>query len=183
MTNTAKKKFNRGDYVIGTWRDYIADCEKLNMDTSQDSILFPSNLYKAHQETIKKVKYKEDQELNAKIEARLKELSKLTFKQGECLIRPASSSKELIDEGNALTHCVGGYAKKYAEGKIDLFVLRKASNPDKPFYTVEINGKHITQVRGNKNCSPTKEVKLFIAEFEKEKLAKKTQKKKTAQLA
>ena len=178
--NKNRKHYSYASQVIGTWKDYIADCKKLEMDITQESILFPTYLYKAHQETIKRIKYMEDQELNKLIDQRMKALNKYSFEYKGLFIRPVVSTKELIDEGNALTHCVGGYAKRYANGETNILVIRKTSQPDKPFYTVEIKNDAIWQARGLKNCSPTKDVQAFIDAFTKAKLTKKTRGRKVA---
>jgi DNA-directed RNA polymerase subunit RPC12/RpoP len=163
--------------VLGALRDYVKDCEELGMDLKQNHVLFPNDLYKAHQETIRKVKIKVDETLNVKIADRLRMLKRFCFEYAGFILRPAASSIELFDEGKALEHCVGGYAKNYAEGKTDLFVLRRASDPDIPFYTVEISGFEIRQVRGKKNCSPDDDVKAFVEAFKNKKLSKKQKSK------
>lgn len=114
-----------------------------------------------------------DETLNIKIAERLKVLKKFRFEDSGFILRPAVSSIELFDEGKALEHCVGGYAKNYAEGRTYLFVLRRASEPDIPFYTMEISGQEIRHVRGKKNCSPDEDVKAFIETFKAAKLSKK----------
>ncbi|MFF2449346.1 PcfJ domain-containing protein [Neobacillus sp. NPDC058068] len=164
--------------VLQTWRDYIKDCVRLEMDLTQDNVLFPSNLHQAHQNTIKQVKIKEDAELNKKIQRRLKSLASFCFEYAGLMIRPAADSLELIEEGKALQHCVGTYANRYAKGETNLFVIRKANEPDKPFYTMEIKDNSIVQTRGRKNCLPTKEVKAFIDAFKLAKLTKKPKQRK-----
>jgi DNA-directed RNA polymerase subunit RPC12/RpoP len=167
-----KKRYSSADSIVGALRDYIRDCIELGMDLTQEHVLFPNNLYEAHQKTIRKVKIKVDESLNLKITARLKELEIFRFEYQDLLIRPAASSIELFEEGKKLNHCVGGYSKNYADGKTNLFVLRKASDPDKPFYTVEMIGKEIVQVRGLRNCKATKEIEAFMKVFKAEKLTK-----------
>jgi hypothetical protein len=173
-----RKFYTSGNSVLTTWRDYLNDCVELGMDLRQDHILFPNNLYEAHQKTIKKVKIKADETLNHKIKGRVKELDRFKFERNGLILRAAVSSKELFDEGKALQHCVGQYSKRYAGGDIDLFVLRKASDPNTPFYTVEVVGERINQVRGKKNCNPTKEIEAFMEAFKKERIAKKRKKEK-----
>lgn len=165
--------------LLSTWNDYIADCITLGFDLSQDVVKFPPHLYQAHQNTIKQIKVKEDKALRAKIAARNKALQKLRFEALGFILRPAIDSKELIDEGQALQHCVGTYAARYANGDTDLFVLRKVEEPDKPYYTMEIRNGSIAQCRGLKNCDPTKEVQAFIEAFKAERLATKSNKNKT----
>lgn len=168
------KHFKSQNQVLLTWKDYIADCIKLEMNLTKDVVRFPGNLYRAHQNTIKQVKIKADQELNKKIKDRLKVLNRqYCFEFQGLTIRPAQSTDELIAEGKALNHCVGTYGKRYAAGDIVLLFIRKISEPDKSFYTMEIWGKEVIQVRGMKNCNPDKQVEEFIAVFKAEKLSKK----------
>ncbi|GEO27047.1 hypothetical protein AAC03nite_28320 [Alicyclobacillus acidoterrestris] len=167
--------FGSKGYVISTWNDYIRDCIQLGLDISNDTVKFPRNLYAAHQNTIKQIRVKADELLTAKITERCKALQKFRFEANGFILRPAESSQELIDEGKALHHCVGTYAKRYAEGQSDLFVLRRAAEPDKPFYTMEIQRGNIVQCRGLRNCAPTEDVKAFIELFVSRKLLTKKQ--------
>lgn len=60
--------------------------------------------------------------------------------------------KEIEDEGRILSHCVGGYAERHAMGKLSIMFLRKASEPNKPYYTVEVSKYGgIVQCRGYRN--------------------------------
>ena len=173
---------NNGHFydTISTWNDYINDCKKLQMDLTKENILFPKNLYKAHQNTIKQVKIKANKELNKKIKKRAKSLEKLSFKYNGLLIRPAQSTEELISEGKVLSHCVGTYADRYAKGETSILLVRNLSESDKPFYTVEIKNSAIVQVRGKDNCNPTDRVTEFIEVFTEEKLNTRKAKSKMA---
>ena len=81
------------------------------------------------------------------------------------MIRPAASHSELIAEGKALHHCVGGYAKSHADGSTSIFFIRKISAEDTPFYTLEYKNGKVQQNRGNGNCSRTQEVSDFEEEW------------------
>lgn len=167
-----KHYYGRSQVII-EWKDYISDCITLEMDLKDESVLFPSNLYRAHQNLLTQVKVKVNEIFNKQIAARAKALQKYYFEDFGLLIRPAESSLELINEGKALHHCVGTYAERYAKGQTNLFVIRKAADPDKPYFTVEIQKNSIVQIRGNKNCPPDKEVAEFIKVFTEQKLNKK----------
>ena len=60
-------------------------------------------------------------------------------------------------------HCVGTYKEKHAEGRSAIFFIRRASEPEKPWYTLELNLKEMTviQNRGKRNCARTEEVESF----------------------
>lgn len=176
-----KKSKHYGNYhqVLITWKDYIADCITLEMDLKEDQVLFPRDLYTAHQNTIKQIKVKEDETLRKGIRARVKLLEKYRFEDSGLLIRPAQDAKELIEEGKALCHCVGTYAKNYASGKTNIFFVRKIDEPEKPYYTVEVINNQIRQCRGKNNCSPDDDVKAFIRAFTEQKLNSKKEKTRT----
>ncbi len=167
------KHYYSESQVFSTWGDYHSDCISLALDLNKDNIVFPKNLYQAHQNTIKQIKIKEDKDLNKKIKERLKMLNKkYTFEYNNFLIRPAKDSLELIEEGKALSHCVGTYAKKYADGKTVILLIRTLLEPEKPYYTVEIINNKIIQIRGKYNCLPDEAIKEFLKEFEQNKLNK-----------
>jgi hypothetical protein len=170
--------YRSGSSVLTAWCDYIKDCNHLGIELDKDHIFLPNDLHAAHQNTIRKVKIKADRSLNMKIVTRLKDLEKYRFEHAGFILRPAKSSNELFTEGKVLSHCVGGYAKKYAEGTTDLFVLRKAEDPETPFYTMEVREGKIIQTYGMKNCLPTDEVDAFIKAFVTSKLPKKKRKNK-----
>jgi len=161
----AKNKIKRYDDCFRTWRDYQADCDKLGMDLSRESVLFPRNLHRAHQNTIKLVKYKADELLDRKIKLRAEALTMFSFESDGLLIKPAMSTKELIDEGSALSHCIGGYAKYYASGDSDLYFIRKTEEPDKPYFSAQVKKGELIQCRGLKNCEATKEIEEFMEIF------------------
>lgn len=173
MRKGRKTHYTTLGQVLTAWRDYLADCRQLEFDLALERVVFPANLYRAHQNTIKQVKVKADELLNRKIRARAAKLKDLCFEHEGLLIRPAESTEELIAEGKALHHCVGTYAQRYAEGRGDLFVIRQADNADKPFFTAEIFEGYIRQCYGLKNCPPDKTVQTFLDAFKSERLEKK----------
>ena len=163
-----------------TYRDYLSDCNVLDMDMKDDHVLYPRDLYAAHQNTIKQVKFKGNELLNVKIKKRVGKLQELySFSFGEYLVRPVESSEELIEEGKALHHCVGGYAERYANGKTNILLIREIKSPDKPFVTMEINNNRVGQVSGRYNEHPAEGVRKMIEEFKKMKLEKIGKSKKT----
>ena len=50
-----------------------------------------------------------------------------------------------------------------------ILFVRQCEEPDKPFYTVEVQDKRIIQVRGTHNRAPTPEVTAFLNAWEKKK--------------
>ncbi|MEC0092861.1 PcfJ domain-containing protein [Paenibacillus macquariensis] len=170
-----------GVKLLLAWRDYTKECKELGMDLNKEHILFPNNIYRSHQKTMKKVETKASEALNNLITARLKELDDFCFEEGDYFIRPALSSHELFEEGSALEHCVGGrYTESYAKGETNIFLIRRTFEPKKPFYTLEFKGEQVIQCQGGKtNRAMTEEVESFVSSFKSEKLTGKSNKIKT----
>lgn len=59
--------------------------------------------------------------------------------------------KDIINERASLNHCVGGYLESVASGYKTILFLRKVSDPDKSFYTIEVGDSRIIQIHGNHN--------------------------------
>lgn len=171
----SKRWYSDSSRIFADWKDYLAECKELGMDMRLESVLFPNCLHDAHQKTSSKIKFKRDEERDIKIKKRSKELDKFRFENGGLLIRPVASIEELFAEGKALQHCVTRYGARYADGVIELFVVRKVDEPDKPFYTMETSRGVVQQCRGFKNCSMTEEVKAFVDLFVSKKLLTKKQ--------
>lgn len=77
---------------------------------------------------------------------------KYTWGSNGYIIRPARTAEEIIAEGNALSHCVGGYAARHLAGKLTICFLRLSSQPDKPLITIELDTDgRLVQAHGYKN--------------------------------
>ncbi len=158
------------------WKDYLSDCRELGMNLEDENVIFPGNLYNAHQNITKQIKIREDRKLREKFRKRYKELQKYSFEYQGLLIRPAKNQNEMIKEGKVLDHCVGTYGKRHAKGETGIFLLRKVTKPSEPYYTVEIRDAKVIQVRGKHNSAPNEEVSEFMKVFKSEKLGKKKNK-------
>ncbi len=78
---------------------------------------------------------------------------------------------DFLTEGQCLNHCVGnyGYYERHIKGQHMVFFIRRASQPEKPYFTAEIdveNGR-IQQLYGFGDSSAPKEVRAFVDGFVK----------------
>lgn len=146
------------------YRDYLQECEQLHLDLHDKEILFPKDLAAAHNRTMEQVKFERNKADQEKFQKAVEKLEKFAWSEGEFFIRPAREQMELTAEGKALHHCVGGYIKRMAEGETAIFFLRKVSEPDKPFYTLELQKKKVVQCRTEHNASYDRnpDVKNFV---------------------
>ena len=152
-----------------TYQDYLEECVTLALDLDDESVLFPADLYAAHQRTISMVRHKANELEREKFAEVSRKLQKHAWENGEYLIRPAASQEELIAEGKALHHCVGGYASRMAKGETAIFLIRKKEEPDKPFYTLEWKNKQVVQCRTTNNQTYTldESVSAFVSDWVK----------------
>lgn len=166
------------------YRDYLQECEQLRIDLQDKEILFPKDLTAAHNRTMEQVKFEKNKADQEKFQKAVEKLEKFAWSEGEFFIRPAREQMELTAEGKALHHCVGGYIRRMAEGETAIFFLRKVSEPDKPFYTLELQKKRVIQCRTEHNASYDRkpDVKNFVDVW-MEKVVKKGGNKKVKEAA
>jgi hypothetical protein len=91
-----------------------------------------------------------DEEKRQKID---KERQQYEYEDEAYVIRLPKDLTEIVNEGAKQSICIGGYTGRHANGQTNLFFLREKSNPDKPFYAIEMgNDKHIVQIHGFGNA-------------------------------
>jgi len=156
------------------WADYLQNAHLLEYDMKNDFVLFPRDLKSRHDEVMKLYKAEKNELQSKAIQGMHQELlDKFGFSYRGLIVRPPISADEVIAEGHSLHHCVHSraYIDNITKGKGFIFFVRQASNPDKPFFTAEVANGVVKQCRGFKNCSMTDEIKKFVAEWQKKKLA------------
>ena len=147
----------------------------MNIDKENENTLFPSDFKVAHDSAVQMLQQKEDEERKAKLEKKLNKFNKLlkkykkkyTYSSNGLIIRPLVSIDEIYNEAQQQNNCVyTNYCEKYLKGKTILLVVRKKSEPDKSYCTVEISlNDELVQCRAKNNASAPAEVKKFMNEF------------------
>ena len=165
-------KFNSKADALQIWIDYINDCIKLNMNMEDRKTLFPKDLHQQHLNFTKQIEYLEDKKLQDGFNKEKPRREKLRFEYKDLICFAAMSQKELIEEGKAMEHCVGGYAKRCSKGETDIIFIRKKDDIDTAYVTMEVRGKEVIQVRGHANKRPCEEVWQFVEEYKKQVLSK-----------
>ena len=164
-----KKKHPATAYKLdlGFMKDYL----KMLTDEGKeltDERVFPPNLAYEHDKAVKRIKYKEDKKLKKQFEERFEILKELIFKDEDTGLEiiPCDTPKSLYQEGKILDHCVSNYSEAHAEGRSNIFFIRKIKEPEQPFFTLELKvikgNMVVNQNRGYKNCERTK----IVIEFE-----------------
>lgn len=171
------------DILLGDWLDYLNACKKLGYDLKDDRVLRPKKLAEAHDAALVLIAEKEQEKTVSGILQAAKALKEYEWEKDGLFIRPIGSLKELVEEGGKLKHCVASYAKSYAEGSCKLFCIRRQSDPDTPYYTLELGKEdNLVQYRGYRNDAenkyqPQEEVRKFVAQWMKKIVEAKKDKK------
>ncbi|MBR2503307.1 MAG: PcfJ domain-containing protein [Oscillospiraceae bacterium] len=151
---------------VSYYLDYIDMAVSIGLDRANPVILFPKNLQHKHDDLVMKIKWNEDEKLKETFHTLADILEEESYNDGDMLLRPARSEKELIVEGKLLKHCVGGYGKSHCEGR-SIFFIRKAEEPEKPWYTLQVDLKKGEQLQlhgyeNDKNNPVPQKVKDFV---------------------
>ena len=168
------------DVAIGYWRDYIDIGKKLGMDFRRKRNLYPDDLEVAHNEVMAQWQAERDAMMDKGIREHAREEQ---YSMNGLQVMPAMSQEALNLESAELQHCVKTYGDRIAKGLCWIWFIRKAEEPDKPFYTMETDTDgHMIQCRGKSNCSMTEEVRAFAEGFE-EHLQKQIMKERAERMA
>lgn len=157
--------------VAREYRDYLKMCVEQGYDMKNSFVLYPRNLQEAHDREARCVRLKADAKTRRAFKAVCRKLKgKMDFEMDGMKVMVPAVPKDLISEGHALHHCVGGYVGCMAKGECAILFLRRCAEEGKPFYTIEVQDGKVVQVRGMKNCGSTPEVDRFIRQWKKEVL-------------
>ena len=151
------------------YRDYIDQCRKLGYDMHDTAIGLPHDLLAAHERFSQIIMYEKAEKAKREFTKWFEKRKIFEYETDTLILRQPLCYEEIIAEGRALCHCVGGYAERHSEGKTNIFFIRKKSEPLKPYYTIEVAAYHIVQCYGYKNnrtIAKPDEIKAFEQEYQ-----------------
>lgn len=152
--------------LLADYRDYLRMCKEMQYDVKSSFVLFPRNLNSAHDCVVEALDAKRTAEQEKAFADSFEEWQRLyQYKGKDLMVIPPHSSKELIDEGTALHHCVGRYVKRVAQHECVILFVRKITEPDKSICTIEVRDGQVTQARGFGNENPPAKIKAFIEQW------------------
>lgn len=166
--------------VISQYEDYMNMCQKLQKDITDEMVYRPRELRRRHDEAVAEVELRQA-ELKADEYSRrfpgaedvMQEIKpRYDYENDEYLIYVPKRLVEIVAEGRALHHCAGSsdrYFDRIVQRETYICLLRKKSEPEKPYYTIEVEpGGTIRQHRGYLDEEPEIElVKPFLREWQK----------------
>ena len=152
------------------WKDYLTAAEALNYPLHHENVLMPKGLKEAHEtatgrhrEQLRaeqdRIQAARDRKLIERMRQREKEYEdrkkkldrKYSFALEEFEIRVPKDAEDILAEGRALKHCVGGYAERHISGSVVILFMRNRHDPETPWLTIEMNGNQLVQIHGYKN--------------------------------
>ncbi len=148
--------------------DYLRMAEGMGHPMDRKDVLFPNNFAEAHNILQTRYKQVKSEIVNKGIKIMADKLIKYQYENEEFVIVPAKSNEELIAESEALNHCVRTYAEKVAKGETGIMFVRKQSDPNEPFVTLELKGRKVIQVRAKNNSIPIPKVCDMVRDWEKQ---------------
>lgn len=165
--------------VIYQYEDYMNMCQKLKKDTTDEMVYRPRELRRRHDEAVKEVALRQS-EIKADEYSRrfpgaedvLQEIKpRYDYENEEYMIYVPKRLVEIVEEGRALHHCAGSsdrYFDRIMQRETYICLLRKKTEPDKPYYTIEVEPSGtIRQHRGYLDEEPEIElVKPFLREWQ-----------------
>ena len=166
--------------VIREYKDYLEQLEKLEYPLNE-YYMYPKKFSEAHDkvsaeynEMLMKIKAKENELKNQKYKKHLEKLEKYCYEDEEFLIRPLRSVEEFTAEGKINRNCVASYFSRASEGKANIFVIRKKTEPNAPYVTVELSTgfSNILQCYAKGNTIPPESVIKFSEKWLKEVVIK-----------
>lgn len=171
-----KSPYQAGGYyrledVLTDYRDYLCMSEGLELDLKNSFVLFPADLKKAH-DKVNDISDKEQAPLyDRQIQKQFEEMNgQYHFvKYGFAVFLP-HTAKEILEEGQNLHHCVGGYVKQIVRRESTILFVRRAEEREKSLCTVEVKDGRMVQARCYGNTPPSPAIQRFLNIWEKKVL-------------
>lgn len=192
QTRRIKGEYNgQIDYLVASdWMDYISTAKSAGMNVEFETVRFPLDLKRRHDDLVvernksrrlQAMKSTESQtekealqlEKQFGIENIYKKIRKLYEYDGtEYIVRVPDGAKDILQESRFLDHCIQRgtrYFERIAKRESYIFFLRRKSDPNTPWYTLEVEpGGTVRQKRSynNDQYADLEEAKPFIVEWQ-----------------
>lgn len=182
MIKDGRKVWSHAETAIHFWNDYLDAAQKLEYDLTDMTVIMPKDLEARHDAATQMIKLQASAEARKKYQRRYKKLRDMyEFAMDGLSIVVPYSGEQIIVEGKTLGHCVGGYADRHLQGKVDILFLRHTRRPERSFLTIEmchrktaqdpvrmiqIHGYRNERYRGGDSNSPRDKYAWFIDVWE-----------------
>ena len=159
--------------VMSVWRDYLRFCNDLGYNMKNEFVIFPKNLWEAHDLASDEASIKREEIMKRKFliyerksQPLLAEYRKIyQWRDDTYSVLVPRDLLDIKEEGHTLHHCVASRTPNVANGESIILFVRENKRPDIPFYTMEIRNNQVIQCSGFKNLDMSDEVKRFVEEY------------------
>lgn len=129
----------RTDEAIDLLNDYI----KMSIDMGVEPLTNSNSLKREHDVMARNYyqwyRAHRDEETERKFIERSKKLQKYEYENDKYIIITPHSVSELLDEANQQRNCLACYANSYANGRAQIFFMRKKSAPERSYISIEMS--------------------------------------------
>lgn len=157
--------------VLSDYSDYLDQCRRLGLDVNRKEVAVPQNLRDLHRQYSEELTHRANEKKAKEQAERAKKLAKdlpklkrkYTYASSGLFIRPAEGPEDLLKEGCAQHNCVYScYTEQYLDRKTDILFVRKQSDPDQSYVTVEFKNGAVIQCRADHNRPAPPDVQEFM---------------------
>ena len=152
--------YQNASHMLTTWADYLSMAVRFHLDVNNEIVFRAKNLRQRHDELVARSNQDKDlsiqigeiMQAHPQVETILPSLvPKYGYVGDKYLVAVPTSVEEIIQEGRYLNHCIASskrYWERIEQGESYLLFLRKTSDPQTPYYTMEVEpGGTVRQLR------------------------------------
>lgn len=159
MTRQMRESGMSSSTMLTTWKDYLSMVAKFHYDVNDEIVYRTSKLQQRHDELVERSRKLKMEERSKPIEQKFPQIGdiceairdKFAYAGEDYMVVVPSGITDILTEGDCLHHCLAGsdrYFERIERHESYLLFLRRADEPNRPYYTMEIepNGT-VRQIR------------------------------------
>jgi hypothetical protein len=167
-------KVNQGitnpDTAISILKDYVNMSKMMGADFER----YPKALKLAHDITTMNYNIVSSKGIGSKDEKFKFSVDKKSYRElawtgKDFAIVIPEEPKDLLVEGNKLSHCIASYVDSVIKESSKIVFLRDMRSPSEPYITIEVRNGDVVQAKGKSNRSPNKDEMKIINKWAKVK--------------
>lgn len=169
------------EQVLTTWQDYLSMAKKLKMDVNDPIIYRVKLLRRRHDELVVRCQQKDHKRQAAPIRKKFPNVDqicrslkkKYEYADETYAVIAPNGIVDILLEGAMLCHCIGSsehYWDRIQRHETYILFLRKVSDPEMPYYTLEIEPDGTVRQKRTKfdrQNSDIVDAKKFLAKWQK----------------
>lgn len=160
---------NSYEHVRQTYEDYLDMAAERGMNLQDDIVRANARMFEFHQRYLEEKNREEDEKRAKELKKKFKNIKKnysmnkaiYDFETEEYIFMVAGSVEEIIREGQEQHHCVGSsdtYFERMNNGVSFIVFMRRKSEPQVPYYTIEIKNTNVLQAYAAYDRKPDYEI-------------------------